>query len=176
MPFNLLFQPSEEHETRMLSPTRSGISSGLPPTREDKPTTPDMDQKTRVVDSINGEKTILVPGLQQKRRKAYLQIYFKGMDFGNIGLPDSGFFNLGRRSSDSTASIKLTPDMSMSRVHAGMRTVKTPAGQIVYQITPAKEKNPVFVNGAAVGKGKAFNLKNGDKIRMGETDIIFKLK
>lgn len=133
-----------------------------------------VEEKTRVVDSLRlSEKTSLVPGLQQKS-KGILQITFKGRNFGTIVLPRGNFFNLGRLSSDGNANIKLTPDISMSRIHAGMRSVSI-NGQIVYQINSAKESNPVYVNGKPIPKGKAFNLKSGDMLRMGDTTMIFKM-
>ena len=121
-----------------------------------------------------GLKTRLIPELQQKS-KGILQVSFQGMSFGTISLPHGNYYNLGRKSSDSTAQIKITPDIAMSRIHAGMRTVKTPAGQIVYQITSVKTENPVYVNGHAIPKGKAYSLKTGDMIKMGETLMRFQM-
>lgn len=124
-----------------------------------------------------GEKTMLVPGLQpQQLKTAKLNITFKGVNIGQVALPKSGNFNLGRRSSDSTAQIKLTPDMTMSRVHAAMRTVRSNDGKVAYQITTIKPENPVYVNGAEIGKGKIHTLKPGDRIQMGETLLTFKFE
>lgn len=128
------------------------------------------DNHTRVVPSLQ-YKTQVVPSLQQK--KGVLQVSFNGHPYSTIPLP-FGSFDLGRMSSDSKAMVKITPDMSMSRIHAGMRTTKV-NGQTVYQITSAKNENPVYVNNQPVGKGKACNLKNGDVIKMGETSIVFRL-
>lgn len=131
--------------------------------------------KTVVVEGLNEElKTKLIPELQQKS-KGILQVIFQGMNFGTINLPHGKYYNLGRKSSDSKAQIKITPDIAMSRIHAGMRTVKTPTGQIVYQITSVKTENPVYVNGHAIPKGKAYNLKTGDMIKMGETIMKFQM-
>ena len=89
-------------------------------------------------------------------------------------MPHGNFFNLGRLSLDGTATIKLTPDIAMSRIHAGMRTVMI-NGELVYQINSAKENNPVFVNGKPIAKGKAFNLKSGDTLKMGDTTMVFRM-
>ncbi len=123
-----------------------------------------------------GERTKLVPGLQQPTSKtATLNMVFKGVAIGKVTLPNSGNYNLGRRSSDSGAQIKLAPDMTMSRVHAAMRTIKANDGSIHYQITTIKPENPVFVNGTMIEKGKVYSLKPGDMIQMGETILTFKL-
>lgn len=122
------------------------------------------------------EKTRIVPGLQSPDSKnAVLSIFFKNVFIGKVSLPKVGNFNLGRRSSDSNAHIKIAPDMTMSRVHAAMRTVKTADGKTVYQITTIKPENPVYVNGTEIGRGKIHTLKSGDRIRLGETVLTFKL-
>lgn len=131
-------------------------------------------EATKVVNF--SDKTLLVPGLQQQSNKsAVLQIIYKGVSLGKVTLPKSGNFNLGRRSSDSSAQIKIAPDMTMSRVHAAMRTMKGNDGRMMYQITTIKPSNPVYVNGIMIERGKICVLKTGDKIRLGETDLIFKL-
>lgn len=130
-------------------------------------------EATKVVNF--GEKTKLVPGFQrQEINTAVLSIVYKGVFIGKVALPQSGNFNLGRRSSDSTAHIKIAPDMAMSRVHAAMRTVKTNDGKTIYQITTIKPENPVYVNGLEIGKGKIHSLKPGDRILLGETVLTFK--
>lgn len=149
---------------------------GLDADNNSQPTTSPGSDATRIATNVIGEKTMLVPGLQAPTAKrAALRLRYRGVDCGIVQLPPSGNFSLGRKSSDSTAQIRLTPDISMSRIHAGMRTLKTQTGLTIYQITSAKVDNPVFVNGQPIAKGKACNLKNGDKLRMGETDIIFQI-
>jgi len=133
----------------------------------------DNTEKTMVAINTVGDKTKLVPGLQQP--KASLEISYKGVKIGAATLPQTGNYNLGRRSSDSKAQIKLSPDMTMSRVHAAMRVMKGPNGGPEYQITTIKPENPVYVNGKEIGRGKICVLKNGDRIRLGETDLIFRL-
>lgn len=143
---------------------------------EIKETVAQSDQATRVVINNVGEKTMLVPGLQlQVPKSASLQVTFKGVKLCELQLPKTGNYNLGRRSSDSKAQIKVAPDMTMSRVHAAMRTVKGPDGNPSYQITTIKPENPVYVNGKEIERGKICVLKSGDRIRLGETDLIFKL-
>lgn len=102
-----------------------------------------------------------------------MQVSFNNHPFSTIPLP-FGNYELGRLSSDSNAKVKITPDLSMSRIHAGMRTIKM-NGQIVYQITSVKDENPVYVNNQPIKKGKAYSLKNGDQIKMGDTTMLFRL-
>lgn len=176
IPFNILLNesnnsPSSASANSENIDTTNVIPQSPVPVGE---STTIVNEKTRIVDSLRvSEKTSLVPGLQ-KKTKGVLQITFQGKPFGTIILPRGDFFNLGRLSSDGNANIKLTPDISMSRIHAGMRTV-TINGQIVYQINSAKDSNPVYVNGNPIPKGKAFNLKSGDTLRMGDTTMIFKM-
>lgn len=149
------------------------------------PLNEDSSNKTKVVSSLadNGHtkvvselanvgKTSVIPALQPQKKGVFL-LFFQGRQYGTIPLP-FGNFELGRNSSDSNAKVKLTPDMSMSRIHAGMRTTKI-NGQMVYQITSVKNDNPVFVNNCPIAKGKAYNLKNGDQVRMGDTIMVFRL-
>ena len=101
-------------------------------------------------------------------------VTFNGQNYGVVKLPNGKSFTVGRRSSDSKAQIQLTPDIAMSRIHAGMRTVQV-NGQVVYQITSAKANNPVFVNAMPIAPGKACNLKTGDKVQMGNTILVFRM-
>lgn len=132
-------------------------------------------EKTRVVNLAGDSYTKTQQPAPKRMPQGTLTVTFKGRQLGIIKLPHSAqFYNLGRNSSDGTAQVKITPDISMSRIHAGVRTVAI-NGQMVYQISSAKSENPVYVNGAAVPKGKAYNLKNGDTIVMGETTMVFKI-
>lgn len=135
----------------------------------------DLQNKTRVVEGLGGDsaKTKMVASLQRKSR-ALLQMTYGGRSWGVINLPHGKPFNLGRNSADSNAQVKLTPDKSMSRIHAGMRTLMGPNGNVLYQITSAKNDNPVYVNNVPIPKGKACTLKSGDTIRMGDTTILFR--
>lgn len=177
VPFSVILQELHSEKTqkaeisdKKTSDTNNGQAQGLP--TEVVSGQPD---KTVVVEGLNvGLKTKLIPELQQKR-KGILKVTFQGMNFGIINLPYGNYYNLGRKSSDSKAQIKITPDITMSRIHAGMRTVTTPNGQMAYQITSIKADNPVYVNGQPVAKGNARTLKPGDSIRMGETIMIFQM-
>lgn len=138
---------------------------------------------TKVIPELGGGRTEIIPGLggggkteiiESLQQKKYgFRISFQGTRPSTIILPNQGQFTLGRKSSDSTANIKLSPDMAMSRVHAGMRIILLPEGGKKFQITSVKDSNPIYVNGMAILRGKAINLKTGDRIQMGETELIF---
>ena len=155
----------DSNETQVVSEKHTRVVDNL------------QNDKTHVVDGLNQDvKTRFVPGLQaQPQKRAVFQMSYQGRSYGVINLPYGNFYNLGRQSSDSKAQIKLTPDISMSRIHAGMRTIQSSQGQVVYQITSAKNSNPVYVNGNPVPQGKSVNLKNGDALRMGETILVFRI-
>lgn len=135
---------------------------------------PPQHNATRVVEGLaNPAKTRLVPNLQIQP-KGVIQITYRGKNYGAKELPRGNPYTIGRNSSDGTAQVKITPDISMSRIHAKMRTGSS-NGQPVYQISSARSENPVYVNGAPIQVGKGYILKSGDKILMGETTMVFRL-
>lgn len=87
-----------------------------------------------------------------------------------------GMHTLGRMSTDSQATIKIAPDPYMSRIHASMKIDVTPDGQVRYVISPAKPNNPVVLDNSQLPFGKSAILRNGCKIRMGETEMMFVIK
>lgn len=82
----------------------------------------------------------------------------------------AGRYIMGRKSSDSTAQIKLMPDMSISREHAVL-IIQQKENAFIVGIQPNKSNNPVFVNNKAIPYGKIAILNNGDVIRMGNTSM-----
>lgn len=173
--YTTLFSDVLNKKTASTSSNISPIPT--PATHSDEATrvvTPVSSQETRVVAGLGGDKTRLVQNLQQPKKRGILQMSYMGTDFGTINLPQQGTYTIGRGSNDSTAQIKLTPDITMSRVHAGIRVVIDKTGQPMFQITSAKAENPAYVNGLVIPKGKPYNLKSGDIIKMGQTTIIFK--
>lgn len=134
------------------------------------------EQKTRVVAGLQGEgdqKTQVVASLQQV--PAVLQVMANRSIVKVLPLRP-GQHTLGRLSSDSTATIKIAPDISMSRIHALMQTVKGPDGSMQFAIKPAKTSNPVYVNNKPIAQGTAAILRSGDVIIMGQTTVVFQRK
>lgn len=183
MPFNLVIRGKDSNVKSDITnsdedPQNKVVDASSLPTDGGQQTcvVDDLQNKTRVVEGLGGDsaKTQMIASLQPKLR-ALLQLSYGGRNWGVINLPHGKSFNLGRNSADSKAQIKLTPDKSMSRIHAGMRTIIGPQGRELYQITSAKDTNPVYVNNVLVPKGKPYTLKSGDTIRMGETIMLFRL-
>lgn len=87
---------------------------------------------------------------------------------------NQGIYVLGRKSSDSTATLQLAPDISMSRQHARL-AVQMVGGKLMAQIVGLKANNPIFINGKVYAAGQPCTLKSGDKLQLGMTRIIFSI-
>lgn len=85
---------------------------------------------------------------------------------------NQGIYILGRKSSDSTATLQLAPDISMSRQHARL-AVQTVGGKLMAQIVGLKTNNPIIINGKLYAAGQPCTLKAGDKLQLGMTKIVF---
>ena len=100
--------------------------------------------------------------------KAFLQVAGSDSKF----LLSQGAYVLGRKSSDSKATLQLAPDITMSRQHARL-VVQLVAGKPVAQITGLKAENPVIVNGKVCVAGQRLTLKSGDHLQLGSTTIVY---
>lgn len=100
--------------------------------------------------------------------KAYVTVIGSNARF----VLNQGIYVLGRKSSDSTATLQLAPDISMSRQHARL-AVQMVGGRLMAQIIGLKANNPVFVNGKVYAAGQPCTLKSGDKLQLGMTRIVF---
>lgn len=78
----------------------------------------------------------------------------------------AGTYTLGRDSNDSRASLRVAPDVHMSRLQATLQV--SPHACV---ITPLAAVNPIMINGRPVSNGEPVRLKNGDKIFMGVTNL-----
>ena len=139
-------------------PTATGVQElpPIPPVGK----TP-SEEKTEVYNpSNNGSKTLLAA------KNMFIQVANGGPRVP-IKLV-AGRYIMGRKSSDSTAQIKLVPDMAMSREHAVL-IIQQKGNDFIVGIQPNKSNNPVFVNNKALPYGKIAILNNGDVIRMGNT-------
>lgn len=85
-----------------------------------------------------------------------------------------GQYTIGRRSSDSTANVQLAPDPYMSRLHAKM-AAKLVGNKWIVQVCSLKSSNPVFLNGQPCLVSKPYTLRTGDKLQMGNTQIVIHL-
>lgn len=100
--------------------------------------------------------------------RAYLSVVGNASKF----VLNPGIYILGRKSSDSNATLQLAPDISMSRQHARL-SVQMIGGMIMAQIQSLKASNPVFVNGSICPVEKQIILKSGDRLQLGATLVLF---
>lgn len=100
--------------------------------------------------------------------KAYITVVGSNARF----VLNQGIYVLGRKSSDSTATLQLAPDISMSRQHARL-AIQMVGGRLMAQIIGLKANNPIFVNGKVYAAGQPCTLKTGDKLQLGMTRIVF---
>lgn len=116
-------------------------------------------------------QTVVVQELQQH---LYFTVNFGGAAIGKIDLTklSDGVYTLGRNSSDSTAQIRLSPDINMSRTHAYIK-ISRQNGGLTVMVQPAKPTNPLILNGKTIAMGKAATLTIGDQMVMGQTKIVF---
>ena len=75
-----------------------------------------------------------------------------------------GINTIGRKAASSPASVQIaTDDRTMSRSHA------------VIDVSHAGGKTPSFLNGSLIGQQDQLILNNGDRIKMGNTEMTFKI-
>ena len=86
----------------------------------------------------------------------------------------SGINTIGRKAISSSASVQIaTDDRTMSRSHAIIE-VRNAGGQTIHILRNGANKNPSYLNGSLIGQQDQFILNNGDHIKMGNTELIFK--
>lgn len=80
---------------------------------------------------------------------------------------------LGRNAASCTADIKIdTTDMTMSRRHLHIDVVKTEWG-FEHRLVEIGAKNNIVLNGNPIHRGDILKLEFGDKMTLGQTDVIF---
>ena len=86
----------------------------------------------------------------------------------------SGINTIGRKATSSSASVQIaTDDRTMSRSHAIIE-VRNAGGQILHILRNGANKNPSYLNGSVIGQKDQLILNNGDRIKMGNTELTFK--
>lgn len=86
-----------------------------------------------------------------------------------------GTNTIGRKATTSTASIQVeTADRTMSRSHAIIE-VFSQSGRIVHLLKNGENKNPSYLNGSLIDKFDQLILKDGDRIKMGGTELTFRI-
>lgn len=86
-----------------------------------------------------------------------------------------GINTIGRKAQTSAASVQVaTDDRTMSRSHAIIE-VRNAGGQTVHILRNGANKNPSYLNGTLIGQQDLLILNNGDRIKMGNTELTFKI-
>lgn len=86
-----------------------------------------------------------------------------------------GVNTIGRKAASSPASVQIaTDDRTMSRSHAVIE-VSDAGGKTIHILRNGANKNPSFLNGNLIGQQDQFILNNGDRIKMGDTILTFKI-
>ncbi len=109
-----------------------------------------------------------VRGGSGAQSRAYLTVSSTGAKF----VLTQGVYILGRRSSDSTATLQLAPDISMSRQHARF-ALQMVGGKLMAQIIGLKTNNPILINGKVYAQGQPYTLKSGDILQLGNTVVTY---
>ena len=87
----------------------------------------------------------------------------------------SGINTIGRKASSSAATVQIaTDDRTMSRSHAVIE-VSNAGGNTIHILRNGANKNPSFLNGSLIGQQDQLILNNGDRIKMGNTEMTFKI-
>lgn len=85
-----------------------------------------------------------------------------------------GINTIGRKAVSSSASVQIaTDDRTMSRSHAIIE-VRNAGGQTLHILRNGANKNPSYLNGSVIGQKDQLILNNGDRIKMGNTELTFK--
>ena len=106
--------------------------------------------------------------LNKQNSNAYLTVIGNNVKF----ILNPGVYVLGRKSSDSKATIQIAPDITMSRQHARL-AVKMVGGKMMAQVICLKENNPIYINGKPYLIGQPCTLKPGDNLQMGATRLVY---
>lgn len=86
-----------------------------------------------------------------------------------------GINTIGRKAASSPASVQIaTDDRTMSRSHAIIE-VSNAGGKTIHILRNGANKNPSFLNGSLIGQQDQLILNNGDRIKMGNTEMTFKI-
>lgn len=87
----------------------------------------------------------------------------------------SGINTIGRKAASSPASVQIaTDDRTMSRSHAVIE-VSNAGGNTIHILRNGANKNPSYLNGSLIGQQDQLILNNGDRIKMGNTEVTFKI-
>lgn len=150
----------------VISQTAQG-NNNLPPI-------PGSDVKTTISLSDTGRPTSPATHRTQLAAAKW-ELKIIGTNF-IIPLPaESGQYVMGRNSGDSTATIKVAADKSISREHA-MLYIKNQGGNFTFHIMGLKDYNPLVVNNQTLPPRKAVQIQENTTIKMGKVSLLLTKK
>ena len=133
---------------------------------------PPISNKDKTVinnDGTGNHTTPASPRTQFATAKWELKII--GTNF-TIPLPvESGKYVMGRNSGDSTATIKVAPDRTISREHA-MLYIKNQGGNFTFHIMGLKDNNPILINNQILPARRIVMLQENATIKMGKVSLM----
>lgn len=96
----------------------------------------------------------------------FVSVLLKVQETGKVFPLGQGSYTVGRDSNDGNANIKVAPDVYMSRMQG-----KVDVSARGCFLTSLNDTNPVIINGRKLEVGQPLELKDGDEIYMGTTNI-----
>lgn len=94
--------------------------------------------------------------------------------FGRSYQLSVGINTIGRKATTSPATVQIAvDDRYMSRSHAIIE-VRNTGGQVIHILRNGKNQNPSYLNGTLIQANDQLILNNGDNIKFGNTELIFK--
>lgn len=96
----------------------------------------------------------------------FVTVLLKVQETGKVFPLGRGSYTIGRDSNDGNANIKVAPDIYMSRMQG-----KVDVSVRGCFLTNLNDTNPVIINGRKMEVGQPWELKDGDEIYMGTTNI-----
>lgn len=125
-------------------------------------------EETRYTSSPSGGEETQIIGTQNQIKVGRLTD-----NFGRTYQLSLGINTIGRKANTSTATIQIcVEDRTMSRNHAIVE-VRNAGGQIVHILRNGANKNPSYFNGTLVGATDQLILNNGDRVKLGSTELTF---
>lgn len=86
----------------------------------------------------------------------------------------NGINTIGRKAASSSAAVQIdVDDRYMSRNH-GIIEVRMAGGQLMHILRNGEGKNPSYHNGVLIAPSDQLILNDGDRIKMGNTELIFR--
>lgn len=95
-------------------------------------------------------------------------------NFGRSYALRIGVNSIGRKATTSPATVQIdTADKTMSRNHAIIE-VRNTGGQVIHILRNGANKNPSYLNGILIQANDQLILNNGDRVKFGNTELVFK--